>query len=105
MYGECCCGCWGRGEGYDPGGFAGWRRGEGFGPGWMAGWRRGEGFGPGRFAGRGYVGAPYFGEGYGRDFAWGFGGPTKAERKEWLEELRKRLEERLSDVTEEIETL
>ncbi len=59
----------------------------------------GRGQGPGRrfgrFAGRGYEDAPHFG--------WeAYGGPTKPERKEWLEALKKHLEERLSEVSEEL---
>jgi len=87
MYGE-CCGC-----------------GEGRGHGRMGGEGRGEGYGPGRMAGWGYEGAPHLGGGHGGGFGWAYGGPTKAERKEWLEEFKKHLEERLSDVNEEIAAL
>jgi hypothetical protein len=50
-------------------------------------------------AGWGPEGAHHFGGG---GFGWDYGGPTKAERKEWLEAFKKHLEERLSDVNEEI---
>jgi len=53
------------------------------------GW--GRGYGPPPWA---WEGGPYFG--------WPFAGPTKAERKEWLEALKKHLEERLADVSEEL---
>ena len=33
---------------------------------------------------------------------WLYGGPTKSERKEWLEGFKKHLEERLSEVNEDL---
>jgi len=38
-------------------------------------------------------------------WGWPFAGPTKAERKEWLEAFKKHLEERLADVNEELSKL
>jgi len=38
-------------------------------------------------------------------WSWPFAGPTKAERKEWLEALKKHLEERLAEVNEELSKL
>lgn len=55
-----------------------------FAPGPMRGWMRGYGPPP---------------------WAWCWYGPTKAERKEWLEALKKRLEERLADINEELSKL
>ena len=77
MHGE-CCGGQGHGRMADRG------YGECHGPGHMAGW--------------GDEGMHHFGGGFG----WSYGGPTKAERKEWLEGFKKHLEERLSDVNEEL---
>lgn len=57
------------------------------------GW--GRGYGPPPWAWRwAWEGGPYAG--------WPFAGPTRAERKEWLEALKKHLEERLADVNEEL---
>ncbi len=58
---------------------------------------RGYGHGPGREAGSGYEPEPHFGRLY--------GGPTKSERKEWLEGFKKHLEERLSEVNEDLSKL
>ena len=38
-------------------------------------------------------------------WGWWWGGPTKSERKEWLEALKKHLEERLEEVNEELKKL
>ncbi len=38
-------------------------------------------------------------------WGWYWGGPTKSERKRWLEELKKHLEERLEEVNEELKKL
>lgn len=59
-----------------------------FAPGPMPGW--GRGYGPPRWAWH---------------WGWPFAGPTKAERKEWLEALKKHLEERLAEVNEELSKL
>lgn len=59
-----------------------------FAPGPMRGWMRG--YGPPPWAWR---------------WGWPFAGPTKAERKEWLEAFKKHLEERLADVNEELSKL
>ncbi len=65
----------------------------------------GEGYGAGRAAGWGHEWAPHFGRAHGGGMGWSYGGPTKAERKEWLEGFKKHLEERLSDVNEELAEL
>ncbi len=57
-------------------------------------------FGPPPWASRGGWGS----EG-GPRFGWPFAGPTKAERKGWLETFKQHLEERLADVNEELEKL
>ncbi len=88
MYGTCCGGDCRQNRG------RGWRYGSG----------RDEFLGSGRFGGWSPEMAHHFGGGYGGGFGWGHG-PTKAERKEWLENFKKHLEERLSDVNEEIEKL
>jgi hypothetical protein len=54
----------------------------------MRGWMRG--YGPPPWA---------------RYWGWPFAGPTKAERKEWLEAFKKHLEERLAEVNEELSQL
>jgi len=46
----------------------------------------------------GVYGPPPWAHRWGRWYGW----PTKAERKEWLEEHKKRLQEELSDVEEEL---
>lgn len=38
-------------------------------------------------------------------WGWPFAGPTKTERKEWLEAFKKHLEERLAEVNEELSKL
>ena len=38
-------------------------------------------------------------------WGWWWGGPTKSERKGWLEALKKHLEERLEEVNEELKKL
>ena len=38
-------------------------------------------------------------------WGWSWGGPAKSERKEWLEALKKHLEERLDEVNEELKKL
>jgi len=89
MYGSCC------GDGHD----------QGRGHGRMGGSGHGECHGTGRFGGWSPKEGAYPFEGaYGGGFGWGYG-PTKAERKQWLEEFKKHLEERLSDVNEEIAKL
>jgi hypothetical protein len=43
----------------------------------------------------------WWGQG-GPRFGWPDAGPTKTERKEWLEALKKHLEERVADINEEL---
>lgn len=65
----------------------------------------GAGYGSGRTAGFGPAhGSPWGGQ-FGGGFGYGFWGPTKPERKEWLEAFKKHLEERLAEVNEELGTL
>jgi ABC-type transporter lipoprotein component MlaA len=78
MFGRCCC---------DEPAFAYGRR-----------WRGRHHYGPPFWAARwGWEGGPHF--------DWPFAGPSKAERKEWLEAFKQHLEERLAEVNEELEKL
>lgn len=61
--------------------------------------------GVGRGWGRGYGPPPWAWPRWGESgprWGWPFAGPTKAERKEWLEAFKKHLEGRLADVNEEL---
>lgn len=83
MHGD--CGCYGAGWGHESGPGAG----------------LGRGYGRASRRGRGSWG-PAWGFEEGPGYGWHLGGPTKTERREWLEALKKHLEERLAEVEEEL---